>query len=114
MALPKLDTPLYNVTLPVSQKKISFRAFKVKEEKVLLTGKEGSAEDQLAAMRQLLINCVEKPVKFNPGELSMPDVEYLFIQLRARSVQNVVELKYRDKEDNKAVSYTHLTLPTKA
>jgi len=105
MALPKLDTPLYNVTLPVSQKKVSFRAFKVKEEKVLLTGKEGSAEDQLAAMRQLLINCVEKPVKFNPGELSMPDVEYLFIQLRARSVQNIVELKYRDKEDNKVYDF---------
>ena len=53
MALPKLDTPLYNVTLPVSQKKISFRAFKVKEEKVLLTGKEGSAADQMQAMKQI-------------------------------------------------------------
>jgi hypothetical protein len=100
MALPKLDTPLYNITLPVSQKKISFRAFKVKEEKVLLTGKEGSAKDQLAAMRQLLINCVETPKDFDPDVLSMPDIEYLFIQLRARSVQNIVELKYRDKEDN--------------
>ena len=56
MALPKLDTPLYHVTLPVSEQKISFRAFKVKEEKVLLTGKEGDAKAQLAAMKQLLIN----------------------------------------------------------
>ena len=105
MALPKLDTPLYNITLPVSQKKISFRAFKVKEEKVLLTGKEGSTKDQLAAMRQLLINCVETPKDFDPDVLSMPDIEYLFIQLRARSVQNIVELKYRDKEDNKVYDF---------
>lgn len=105
MALPKLDTPLYNITLPVSQEKISFRAFKVKEEKVLLTGKEGSTKDQLAAMRQLLINCVETPKDFNPDVLSMPDIEYLFIQLRARSVQNIVELKYRDKEDNKVYDF---------
>lgn len=105
MALPKLDTPLYNITLPVSQKKISFRAFKVKEEKVLLTGKEGSTKDQLAAMRQLLINCVETPEDFDPDVLSMPDIEYLFIQLRARSVQNIVELKYRDKEDNKVYDF---------
>lgn len=105
MALPKLDTPLYNVTLPVSQKKISFRAFKVKEEKVLLTGKEGSAADQMQAMKQILINCVEKPVDFDPGKLTMPDVEYLFVQLRARSVQNIVELKYRDKEDNQVYDF---------
>ena len=51
-------------------------------------------------MRQLLINCVETPKDFDPDVLSMPDIEYLFIQLRARSVQNIVELKYRDKEDN--------------
>ena len=105
MALPKLDTPLYHVTLPVSQQKISFRACKVKEEKVLLTGKEGDAKAQLAAMKQLLINCVVEPEEFDPGKLTMPDVEYMFIQLRARSVQNIVELKYRDKEDNKVYDF---------
>tara|TARA_R110000782_G_scaffold197794_2_gene286930 strand:+ start:646 stop:1344 length:699 start_codon:yes stop_codon:yes gene_type:complete len=105
MALPKLDVPTYSVTLPVSQQLIRFRAFLVKEEKILLTGKEGSAKEQLQAMSQLLSNCVVSPEDFNPGELTMPDVEYLFIQLRARSVQNIVDLKYKDKEDGKVYDF---------
>ena len=105
MALPKIDTPLYEITLPVSKKKISFRPFLVKEEKVMLVGKEAGPKQQLIAMKQVLDATIVKPKDLDVGELSMPDIEYLFIKQRARSVQNIVELKYRDKEDKKVYDF---------
>ena len=94
MALPKLDTPLFNITLPVSKQKITFRPFLVKEEKILMMAKEGGSESMLTGLRQILEAVIQKPAKFDIGTLSMPDIEFLFVQIRARSVQNIVELKY--------------------
>jgi hypothetical protein len=105
MALPKLDTPLFNVTLPVSKTKITFRPFLVKEEKILMMAKEGGSESMLTGLRQILEAVIIKPAKFDMGILSMPDIEFLFVQIRARSVQNIVELKYRDKEDQRVYDF---------
>lgn len=105
MALPKLDTPLFNVTLPVSKTKITFRPFLVKEEKILMMAKEGGSESMLTGLRQILEAVIVKPAKFDIGTLSMPDIEFLFVQIRARSVQNIVELKYRDKEDSRVYDF---------
>ena len=54
MALPKITQPEFEITLPVLQKKVKFRPFLVKEEKVLLLGKEGNAGEKLNAMINLL------------------------------------------------------------
>ena len=90
MALPKLNTPLYSVTLPVSKTDVTFRPFLVKEEKIMLIGKEAGPQQQVIAMKQVLEAVVKEPQDMDVGELAMTDVEYLFLQLRARSVQNIV------------------------
>mgnify|MGYP003647653602 CR=1 FL=1 len=105
MALPKLDTPLFKITLPVSQNKITFRPFLVKEEKILMMAKEGGSESMLLGLKQILEAVIMSPKPFDVGTLSMPDIEFLFVQIRARSVQNIVELKYRDKEDGRVYDF---------
>ena len=92
--------------LPICGKTIKFRPFLVKEEKILLVGKEAGPKQQMIALQQLLKSVVESPKNFNPRDLILADMEYLFINLRARSIQNVVELKYRDKEDGKVYDFT--------
>ena len=104
MALPKITQPEFEITLPVIKRKVKFRPFLVKEEKILLVGKEGSSEDQMNAMMQILRNVVTSPKGFDPSDLTATDVEYLFMHLRGKSVNNVVQLKYKDKEDEKRIS----------
>ena len=105
MALPKLDTPTFDYTLPVSQIPVTFRPFLVKEEKLLLVGKEASIGQQVSAMKQVLNNVILSPDNLDMERLPSVDLEMLFIQLRAKSVQNVVELQYRDKEDNEVYKF---------
>jgi len=105
MALPKLDTPTFDYTLPVSQIPVTFRPFLVKEEKLLLVGKEASISQQVTAMKQVLNNVILSPDNLDMERLPSVDLEMLFIQLRAKSVQNVVELQYRDKEDNEVYKF---------
>jgi len=105
MALPKITQPEFEITLPVIGKKVKFRPFLVKEEKVLLVGKEGTAQDQMNAMLQVLQNVVISPKNFNPGDLTSTDVEYLFMHLRGKSVNNIVQLKYKDKEDEQIYDF---------
>lgn len=105
MALPKLKTPVYKITLPVCNVQVTFRPFLVKEEKIMLIGKEAGPKQQVLAMKQVLDAVIQEPQELDVGDLGMTDVEYLFLQLRARSVQNIVELKYRDKEDKKVYDF---------
>ncbi len=106
MALPKIQQPLFELKLPICGKRIKFRPFLVKEEKILLVGKEADSKQQMLALKQLLKSVVQEPKNFNPTDLILADMEYLFINLRARSVQNIVELKYRDKEDGKVYDFS--------
>ena len=106
MALPNITQPEFEITLPVIQRKVKFRPFLVKEEKILLVGKEGSSEDQMNAMLQILRNVVLSPKNFDPTDLTATDVEYLFMHLRGKSVNNVIQLKYRDKEDEQVYDFT--------
>lgn len=98
MALPKLDVPVYETTLP-SGKTISFRPFLVKEEKILLMAAQSKDESTIIkGIVQILTNCVVD--KINVTDLPVFDVEYLFLQLRARSVGEIVDLKYQcNKKD---------------
>ena len=105
MALPKLTQPEFEITLPVINRKIKFRPFLVKEEKVLLVGKEGDQTDQMNAMIQVLKNVVISPKNFNPMDLTTADVEFLFLHLRAKSVDNLLKLKYRDNEDEEIYDF---------
>ena len=106
MALPQIQQPLFDYTLPVSGIDITYRPFLVGEEKILLVGKESDAKAQINAMKQILSNVIVTPEDINIDELTNVDVEMVFIRLRAASVQNVVELKYRDNEDQKTYDFT--------
>ena len=105
MALPKIDTPTFDYTLPISGIEVTFRPFLVKEEKLLLVGKEADVAAQIKAMKQIINNVVISPEDIDIDELPSVDLEMLFIQLRSKSVQNVVELQYIDREDNELYKF---------
>ena len=93
--LPKLDVPIYDLTLPLSKKKIQIRPFLVKEEKIFLMAAEADDEDSiLSAVKQIVNNCCLTE-NIDIESLPISDVEYIFFNLRARSISEVVELKYK-------------------
>lgn len=108
MALPKIDTPTYELTLPVSKKKIKYRPFLVKEQRNLLMAMESNETSEVhRAIKDVLENCtLTKNLKVD--ELPVIDVEYFFINLRAKSVGEIVESKYRCNNivDNKECGNT--------
>jgi hypothetical protein len=92
--LPKIDVPIYEVKLISSGKLIQFRPFLVKEQKLFLMNTENDdVESTVKVIRQVLKNCVLSDIDID--SLPIFDLEYLFMHLRARSVSEVVELKYR-------------------
>jgi len=98
MALPKIDTPIFILELPSTKEKIKFRPFTVKEEKILLMAAQSEDETDIAnAIEQILVNCIISNV--NLFEFTTYDVEYVFINLRAKSVNNIIELSFIDEVD---------------
>jgi hypothetical protein len=95
MALPKLDVPTYEMELPVSKKKIKFRPFLVKEQKNLLMAVEsGESATIQQNVHDILHNCtVTENIEID--KLPIVDVEYYFIQLRAKSVGEIIQTRYR-------------------
>lgn len=93
MALPKIDLPTYDLTIPSTQKVIKVRPFNVKEEKLLLLALETDDADQIInTTRQVINNClVNNDVDIN--KLPFFDVDYMFVFLRAKSVGDNVEVQ---------------------
>jgi hypothetical protein len=95
MALPKLEVPSYEIQLPLSKKTVKFRPFLVKEQKILLMAMEsGDSKSTQNAILDVLNTCVMTP-DFDLSTTPIIDVEYLFLHLRAKSVGEIVESKYR-------------------
>lgn len=96
--LPKVDVPIYDLKLLSLDKKIRFRPFTVKEEKLFLMASESQdAEAVLNTIKQVVNNCILSDL--NVDSLPVFDLEYLFLNLRARSISEVVTLKYRCNND---------------
>jgi len=95
MALPKLDVPTYEIELPISKKKIKYRPFLVKEQRNLLMALESNESSTIQQnVRDILDNCtITEGIDID--SLPIVDVEYYFINLRGKSVGEVVESKYR-------------------
>ncbi len=94
MALPKVSTPTYELTVPSTGEKVSYRPFLVKEEKTLLM----AAEDQnvstiTKAMRDIISTCTEGEVDLK--NLAPYDIEYIFLQLRGKSIGDVINLNLK-------------------
>jgi hypothetical protein len=93
MALPKIDVPVYETKLISSGKTIKYRPFLVKEQKLFLMAAQAADEKEtIDVVKQVLNNCIITDIDVD--DLPTFDLEYLFMQLRARSVGEVVNLKY--------------------
>jgi len=102
--LPKTMHPQFQLVVPSSKQKLTFRPFLVKEEKLLLMAKDSEDEgDILQAIKQIVNNCCMD--EFDVNSLSLFDLEYLFIQIRANSVNDTVSVSYKDKEDDKIYDF---------
>ena len=95
MALPKIDVPTYEIELPVSKTKIKYRPFLVKEQRNLLMAIESLESTTIQQnIKDILYNCTLTE-GIDVDKLPIIDVEYYFINLRAKSVGEVVESRYR-------------------
>ena len=91
MSLPKVVTPTYELTIPSSGEKVSYRPFLVKEEKILLMAmEEGEAASMAKAMKDIIYACTDGGVKTK--NLAPYDIEYFFLHLRGKSVGDIIDL----------------------
>ena len=96
--LPKIDVPIYNVKLLSTGKSLRFRPFTVKEEKLFLMANEGEDLTTVVdTIKQILNNCILD--EFDIDSLPLFDIEHLFLNIRARSIGEVVNLKYKCNND---------------
>ncbi len=98
MALPQIALPTYELELPSNGKKVKYRPFVVKEEKLLLLALDSKNEKEIeSAVKNLLKNCIQSRVKVE--DLPIFDLEYLFLNIRAVSVGEDIEMTITCKDD---------------
>ena len=104
MSLPRITHTLYETILPSTNKKIKYRAFTVKEEKIMLIAKESRDSEQITlAIKQILTNCL---IDVDIDSLAIFDVEYMLNAIRSKSVGNIVEFVILDPETEEEVKLT--------
>jgi len=109
MALPKLNTPTYELEVPSSDEKIKYRPFLVKEEKILLMAMESKDNAQIInAVKEIVSSCTFE--KLNVATMPMFDMEYIFLNIRAKSVGEVSNLKILCPDDKKTYANVELDL----
>ena len=109
MALPTMDLPTFELEIPSTKKKIKYRPFLVKEEKVLLLALESEDDKNIRdAVFNLLKGCIQSRVKLE--NLSTFDLEYIFLNIRAVSVGEVVEMNITCQDDNETQVKYNLNL----
>ena len=92
MTLPKINVPEYSLVVPSTNEEIKFRPFLVKEEKLLLIAQETGDEKELYnAIKNLIKNCCFE--KIDVDKLPLFDIEYVFLQIRAKSVSEMADVK---------------------
>ena len=98
MSLPKINTPEYRLTIPSTDEEIRYRPFLVKEEKLLLIAQEtGTDKATYEAIRNIITSCCLDPVDID--KLPLFDMEYIFLNVRAKSVGESVKLKVKCPDD---------------
>jgi hypothetical protein len=94
MSLPKINTPIFELILPSTEKPIKYRPFLVKEQKILLIAMEsGDERSMMTAIKQIINNCAVDQVDVD--KLPVFDLEYFFVRLRAKSIGETVDLNLR-------------------
>lgn len=103
--LPKITYPTHEFVVPSTKKKELFRPFLVKEEKLLLMSKTTEDPTEIfRAIKQVINNCAISD-SFDIDKLTTFDMEYLFLQLRSVSVNNISKVSYRDNEDGQIYDF---------
>ena len=109
MALPKLNTPTYELEMPSTDEKIQFRPFLVKEEKILMIAMEsGKNADIVNAVKEIVSACTFD--KINISNIPMFDVEYIFLKIRSKSVGETSKLKILCPDDKKTYASVEVNL----
>jgi hypothetical protein len=109
MALPKLTTPTYELEIPSTDEKIKYRPFLVKEEKILMMAMESKASaDITQAVKDIVSECTFN--KIDISNMPMFDVEYIFLQIRSKSVGEISKLKLLCPDDEKTYVDIELNL----
>tara|TARA_B100001248_G_scaffold219401_1_gene174990 strand:- start:86 stop:799 length:714 start_codon:yes stop_codon:yes gene_type:complete len=109
MALPTMDLPTHELEIPSNKKKIKFRPFLVKEEKVLLLALESDDEKNIRnAVLNLLKSCISTRIKLE--NLATFDLEYIFLNIRAVSIGEIVEISVTCQDDEKTQVKYNLNL----
>ena len=99
MGIPKPVRPEYSATIPSSGKRIKYQPFSVKEEKVLILAAESKDLDEITnAIHNVIKSCVTT-AGFDPNDLALFDVEYLFLRCRAKSIGESISVKITDPSD---------------
>jgi hypothetical protein len=100
--LPKIDLPLFEMTLPTTQKVVKYRQYTVKEEKILLVANESKdAMQEIIALKQVVNNCL---LDVNVEELPMVDLEYAYLMLRSKSVDNSLDFNIKDPDTDEVIN----------
>ena len=98
MALPEIATPTYTLTIPSTKKKVKYRPFLVKEQKILILAMENEDQEQiLDAITNTIKACLITNVDM--ATLALFDIEYLFLQIRARSISEEIEMRVTCADD---------------
>ena len=98
MALPEIATPIYTLTVPSTKKRVKYRPFLVKEQKLLILALENDDQEQiLDAITKTIQNCLH--TKINVADMALFDIEYLFLHIRARSISEEIEMKVTCADD---------------
>ena len=109
MALPKVNTPTYELVVPSTDEKIKYRPFLVKEEKILLIAMEAQEQSGiLNAVKDIVKSCTFD--KFDVRKAPIFDIEYIFLNIRAKSVGEVSTVNLRCPDDNETFVQTEIDL----
>ena len=109
MALPKLTTPTYELEIPSTDAKVKYRPFLVKEEKILMMAMESkTSADITQAVKDIVTECTFNKVKID--DMPMFDVEYIFLNIRSKSVGEISKLKLLCPDDEKTYVDIELNL----
>ena len=109
MTLPSIETPRYELTLPSTDKVVQYRPFLVKEEKILLVAMESNDNKEiLNAIKEILTACTYEKIDVNT--LPIFDIEFIFLQIRSKSVGEVSKVKLLCPDDKETYADVEIDL----
>ena len=111
MTLPVINTPTYELEVPSTKEKLTYRPFLVKEEKILLLAMEEEKDAQLnKALKQVVHNCTFQ--KIDVAKMPLFDLEYIFLRIRAKSVGEVAKIQVLCEDDGETYVPVEIDLET--